>query len=167
VGTQPAPFVLWFTFCVARACPERSRRGHRPRNPPTKFEIKGRRVWRKPAHATFMTEKSAASKKPLRKRRSIGRSARYTKRKGTMAELIFVVKATSMGFAREQALRRLRALRRDHRGKRPRVSHSGEIGFHDEPVGIHRYRGSARLSRTERSIFRRGDRFHRGLRRCS
>ncbi len=47
----------------------------------------------------FMTDNSAASTKPHRKVRSIGRSARYTKRKGMMAELIFVVKAASMGFA--------------------------------------------------------------------
>jgi PD-(D/E)XK endonuclease len=47
-----------------------------------------------------MTEKSAASKKPRRdQRRSIGHSSHYSKRKGLMAELIFVVKATSMGFA--------------------------------------------------------------------
>ena len=46
-----------------------------------------------------MTENSAASGKPRRELRSVGRSARYTKRKGMMAELIFVVKAVSMGFA--------------------------------------------------------------------
>jgi|HubBroStandDraft_4_1064222.scaffolds.fasta_scaffold188256_1 hypothetical protein len=48
------------------------------------------------------------------------------------------------GVCGEQALRRLRTLRRDRRGERPCVSHPGEIGFHDEPVGIQRYRGSAR-----------------------
>src|SRR5580658_10781717 len=46
-----------------------------------------------------MAENSVASKKPRRKLRSIGRSAQYTKRKGIIAELIFVVKAASMGFA--------------------------------------------------------------------
>jgi hypothetical protein len=46
-----------------------------------------------------MTDNSAASTRPRRKLRSIGRTARYTKRKGMMAELIFVVKAASMGFA--------------------------------------------------------------------
>jgi hypothetical protein len=47
-----------------------------------------------------MTEKSAASKKPPRdQRRSIGYSSHYSKRKGLMAELIFVAKAISMGFA--------------------------------------------------------------------
>jgi hypothetical protein len=46
-----------------------------------------------------MAENSVASAKPRRALRSIGRSARYTKRKGIMAELIFVVKAISMGFA--------------------------------------------------------------------
>jgi hypothetical protein len=46
-----------------------------------------------------MTDNSAASRKPRRELRSVGRSARYTKRKGMMAELIFVVKAASMGFA--------------------------------------------------------------------
>jgi len=53
---------------------------------------------RTPAHATFMTENSVASK-PLRKRQSIGRTTLYSKRKGVIAELIFVVKAASMGFA--------------------------------------------------------------------
>jgi hypothetical protein len=51
------------------------------------------------AHTTLMTDNSAASGKPRRELRSVGRSARYTKRKGMMAELIFVVKAASMGFA--------------------------------------------------------------------
>jgi hypothetical protein len=46
-----------------------------------------------------MTEDSAASTKPRRKLRSIRCAAKYSKRKGMMAELIFVVKATSMGFA--------------------------------------------------------------------
>jgi len=36
---------------------------------------------------------------PLRKRQSIGRTTLYSKRKGLIAELIFVVKAASMGFA--------------------------------------------------------------------
>jgi hypothetical protein len=45
-----------------------------------------------------MTDNSAASK-PLRKRQSIGRTTLYSKRKGVIAELIFVVKAASMGFA--------------------------------------------------------------------
>jgi hypothetical protein len=45
-----------------------------------------------------MTENSAPSK-PLRKRQSIGRTTLYSKRKGVIAELIFVVKAASMGFA--------------------------------------------------------------------
>lgn len=45
-----------------------------------------------------MTENSVASK-PLRKRQSIGRTTLYSKRKGVIAELIFVVKAASMGFA--------------------------------------------------------------------
>jgi hypothetical protein len=46
-----------------------------------------------------MTETSAASTKPRRKRQSIGLTTLYSKRKGMMAELIFVVKAASMGFA--------------------------------------------------------------------
>jgi hypothetical protein len=47
-----------------------------------------------------MTELSAASAKTRRdKRRSIGHSSKYSKRKGLMAELIFAIKATSMGFA--------------------------------------------------------------------
>jgi len=46
-----------------------------------------------------MTERSAASIKPRRKLRSIRCAAKYSKRKGMMAELIFVVKAASMGFA--------------------------------------------------------------------
>ncbi|HXM22947.1 MAG TPA: group I intron-associated PD-(D/E)XK endonuclease [Terriglobales bacterium] len=47
-----------------------------------------------------MTENSAASTKLSRpNRRSIGHSLHYSKRKGMMGELIFVVKATSMGFA--------------------------------------------------------------------
>jgi hypothetical protein len=47
-----------------------------------------------------MTEKSAASTKPSRRKvRSIRCTAQYSKRKGMMAELIFVVKAASMGFA--------------------------------------------------------------------
>jgi hypothetical protein len=47
-----------------------------------------------------MTENSAASTKPSRPhRRSIGHSSRYSKRKGMMGELIFVVKASSMGFS--------------------------------------------------------------------
>jgi PD-(D/E)XK endonuclease len=46
-----------------------------------------------------MTENSAASTKPRRKRQSIGLTTLYSKRKGMMAELIFVVKAASMGFA--------------------------------------------------------------------
>jgi len=46
-----------------------------------------------------MTENSAASTKPNRpSRRSIGHLSHYSKRKGMMGELIFVVKATSMGF---------------------------------------------------------------------
>jgi PD-(D/E)XK endonuclease len=54
---------------------------------------------RTPAHATFMTEYSTAPSPPLRKRQSIGRTTLYSKRKGLIAELIFVVKAASMGFA--------------------------------------------------------------------
>jgi len=46
-----------------------------------------------------MTENSAASIKPRRKLRSIACTTQYSKRKGMMAELIFVVKAASMGFA--------------------------------------------------------------------
>src|SRR5271169_713198 len=46
-----------------------------------------------------MTENSAASKRPRTKLRSIRCTAKYSKRKGMMAELIFVVKAASMGFA--------------------------------------------------------------------
>jgi len=46
-----------------------------------------------------MTENSAASTKLRRKRQSIGRTTLYSKRKGLIAELIFVVKAASMGFA--------------------------------------------------------------------
>lgn len=46
-----------------------------------------------------MKENSAASIKPRRKLRSIRCSVVYSKRKGMMAELIFVVKAASMGFA--------------------------------------------------------------------
>jgi hypothetical protein len=48
-----------------------------------------------------MTENSAASTKikPHHKRQSIGLTTLYSKRKGMMAELIFVVKAASMGFA--------------------------------------------------------------------
>jgi hypothetical protein len=46
-----------------------------------------------------MTENSAASTNPRRKRQSIGLTTLYSKRKGMMAELIFVVKAASMGFA--------------------------------------------------------------------
>jgi hypothetical protein len=51
-----------------------------------------------PAHSTLMTENSAASIKPRRKLRSIACTTQYSKRKGIMAELIFVVKAMSMGF---------------------------------------------------------------------
>jgi PD-(D/E)XK endonuclease len=50
-----------------------------------------------PAHSTLMTENSAAPTN--RKRQSIGRTTLYSKRKGVIAELIFVVKAASMGFA--------------------------------------------------------------------
>jgi hypothetical protein len=46
-----------------------------------------------------MTEKSTASTKPRPKLRSIRCTTKYSKRKGMMAELIFVVKAASMGFA--------------------------------------------------------------------
>src|SRR5580693_2575310 len=46
-----------------------------------------------------MTENSAAPSPPLRKRQSIGHTTLYSKRKGMIAELIFVVKAISMGFA--------------------------------------------------------------------
>ncbi len=53
-----------------------------------------------PAHSTLMTENSAALTMPSRpNRRSIGHSSHYSKRKGMMGELIFVVKSTSMGFA--------------------------------------------------------------------
>jgi hypothetical protein len=40
-----------------------------------------------------MTENSTAFAKPRRKRQSIGLTTLYSKRKGLMAELIFVVKA--------------------------------------------------------------------------
>jgi hypothetical protein len=46
-----------------------------------------------------MTENSTAFAKPRRKRQSIGLTTLYSKRKGLLAELIFVVKATGMGFA--------------------------------------------------------------------
>jgi len=47
-----------------------------------------------------MNKNSAASKTPSpNQRRSIGLSSLYSNRKGLMAELIFVVKALSMGFA--------------------------------------------------------------------
>jgi hypothetical protein len=46
-----------------------------------------------------MKENSTALAKPSRKRQSIGLTTLYSKRKGLMAELIFVVKAASMGFA--------------------------------------------------------------------
>jgi hypothetical protein len=47
----------------------------------------------------LMNEISAASTNHRRKRQSIGRTTLYSKRKGLIAELIFVVKAASMGFA--------------------------------------------------------------------
>jgi hypothetical protein len=46
-----------------------------------------------------MTENSTAFAKPRRKHQSIGITTLYSKRKGLMAELIFVVKATCIGFA--------------------------------------------------------------------
>jgi hypothetical protein len=46
-----------------------------------------------------MTENPAPPAQPRRKRQSIGRTTLYSKRKGIIAELIFVVKAASMGFA--------------------------------------------------------------------
>jgi hypothetical protein len=46
-----------------------------------------------------MRENSVTSSKPRPKLRSIRCTAKYSKRKGVIAELIFVVKAASMGFA--------------------------------------------------------------------
>jgi hypothetical protein len=47
----------------------------------------------------FMRENSVTRTKRDRRLRSIACTAQYSKRKGVMAELIFVVKASSMGFA--------------------------------------------------------------------
>jgi hypothetical protein len=53
-----------------------------------------------PAHSTLMTENSAASTKPQSiRRRPKALTTSYSKRKGEMAELIFAVKAASMGLA--------------------------------------------------------------------
>jgi PD-(D/E)XK endonuclease len=76
----------------------------RPQNrPATKLEIKSKgeicaQAW--PAHFKLMLENPEAFPKPrFPQRRSHALTAKYSKRKGQMAELIFVVKAASVGFA--------------------------------------------------------------------
>src|ERR1700722_62160 len=87
-GIQPA------LFCVRTGLSAKSLDIHK-----FNFLIQGRTA-RAVAPVTLMRKNHGISAKPhVIKRLSIGREEWYTKRKGEIAELIFVIKASSMGFA--------------------------------------------------------------------
>ena len=90
----------------------------------------------RPVHLLMRKNHGISTKPDVIKRLSIGRDEWYTKRKGEIAELIFVIKASSMGFAVSKPYGDSEAYDLVIEDEWEIAAHSGEVGFHYFAMGI-------------------------------